>query len=54
MTVDVTVVAYVVVSLIGRVVMTDVADAIATMVTVVWGGTVYPRTSVHQMVSRFW
>ena len=28
-----------------------IAEAFETMVTVIWGGTVYPRTSVHHTVS---
>ena len=40
-------------SLIGRVVTMDVAEIFETMVTVDWGGTVYPRISVHHIVSLF-
>ena len=39
------------VSLIGRVVTVDVAEIFETMVTVDWGGTMYPRTSVHHIVN---
>lgn len=31
-----------------------VAEAFETMVSVIWGGTVYPRTSVHHTVSLSW
>lgn len=48
---EVSVVGLVVVSLLGRVVMMVVAETFETIVTVIWGGVVYPRTSVHHMVS---
>lgn len=51
---EVRVAGLVVVSSVGLVVAIDVAETFETMVTVIWGGTVYPRTSVHQMVSLFW
>ena len=40
-------------SLIGCVVAIDVAEIFETMVTVDWGGTVYPSISVHHTVSLF-
>lgn len=49
--VEVRVTGLVVVSLAGRVVTRDVADTFETMVTVIWGAMVYPRTSVHHTVS---
>lgn len=51
---EVRVARLVVVSSVGLVVAIDVADTFETTVTVIWGGTVYPSTSVHQKVSLFW
>ena len=49
--VDVRVVGTVVVSSIGCVVTTDMAETLEIIVTVICGRVVYPRTSVHHMVN---
>lgn len=49
--VEIRVAELVVVSSVGRVVTMVVAEAFETMVNVICGATVYPRTSVHHTVS---
>ena len=51
--VEVRVTGFVVVSLVGLVVTRVVTETFETIVAVNWGGTEYPRTSVHHMVSLF-
>ena len=51
--VEVRVLVIVVVSLIGRDVMIEVAEIFDIMVVVIWVGTVYPRISVHHTVNLF-
>ena len=51
--VEVRVLVIVVVSLIGRDVMIEVAEMFDIMVVVIWVGTVYPRIWVHHTVNLF-